>query len=108
MTGREFEDQIIRLARVHGYLVHHQRPMQRADGQWRSGISGDKGFPDLVLCGRGRVMFRECKVGRAKTTPEQFQWLMGMSDAGLDAKVWRPEMMDEIQADLARRAERSA
>lgn len=48
------------------------------------------GFPDLVLCGAGGVLFRELKRQVKKPTPAQDEWLCALTDAGQDAGVWRP------------------
>jgi len=62
-----------------------------------------EGFPDLVLVrppagggGRGRVVFAELKVGRARPTVAQEAWLEGLRLAGQEAYVWWPEQEAEI------------
>lgn len=87
MTERELEQGVIQAARLLGYAVHHTRPARTLRG-WRTPISGDAGFPDLVLCGRGRLLLRELKVGRGRLSAEQRHWLELLQRAGVDADVW--------------------
>ena len=75
---------IIELAEHMQYRVYH---VTRVDGKLRSRTS--VGFPDLVLVGRGRVLYRELKVGSNRPTEAQEAWLAALSEAGQDAKVWR-------------------
>ena len=49
-----------------------------------------RGFPDLVVCGLGGVLFRELKTQRGTVKPEQQAWLDTLAAAGADAGVWRP------------------
>ena len=49
-----------------------------------------KGFPDLVVCGPGGVLFRELKTQRGTVRPEQQQWLDELAAANADVGVWRP------------------
>jgi len=62
-----------------------------------------KGFPDLVLCGPGGVLFRELKTQRGQVTAEQQQWLDALAAAGADVGVWRPEhlLSGQIARELA-------
>ena len=47
-------------------------------------------FPDLVLVREDRVLFRELKTMKGRTTPDQKKWLELLNAAGHDAAVWRP------------------
>lgn len=93
----EFLSQVIRLARLYGWLVMHQRPSINQRGRWMTAVQGNAGFPDLVLCGKGRTIFAELKVGRNRTTPEQEAWLSRLRASGQWAEVWRPENWDAIE-----------
>lgn len=74
MTETELVDSIIQLAKLHGWLVYHQRPMRTQDGQWRTGVQGDKGLPDLILARDGVVWFFECKSEKGTLSEEQKLW----------------------------------
>lgn len=102
---------MIDLARTLGYRVAHFRPARTKgkDGrdQWRTPVAADgKGFPDLVLVGRGRVIYAELKSSTGKVRPEQQVWLDALTAAGQEAHVWTEgvDTLDAIAAILARRA----
>lgn len=99
---RFFQAQIIELARILGYRVAHFRPAQNARGDWRTPVAADgKGFPDLVLTGRGKVIFAELKTDSGVLTAEQKEWIQALRDAGhAHVYVWKPKHMDEIRTIL--------
>lgn len=81
ITEAQFQQQIIDLAKLHGYtLIYHTHDSRRSQ----------PGFPDLVLIGNGRALFRELKTGTGRMTQAQFSWIAGMQMAKLNADVWRP------------------
>ncbi|QAY16109.1 nuclease [Arthrobacter phage Elesar] len=83
LTEAQFQQQVIDLAKLHGYtLIYHTHDSRRSQ----------PGFPDLVLVSehRGRALFRELKTGTGRLTEAQFNWLAGMKLAKLNADVWRP------------------
>lgn len=105
MTEAQFTDQVIDLARMAGWLVHHDR------GEMRRHIQGTVGFPDLVLLKPSRLIVAELKVGHNKPTEEQWKWLDYFHAAGLsgdleviESYVWRPEDELQIISILTRRA----
>jgi hypothetical protein len=51
----------------------------------------NKGFPDLVVCGIGGVLYRELKTADGSVSPAQKKWLQALADAGQDAGIWRPD-----------------
>lgn len=82
---------VLEMARVLGVKTAHFRPAQAKTGRWITPVQGDgKGWPDLVCCGKGAVLFRELKSEQGRLTPEQVVWLKVLGGAGQDAKVWRP------------------
>ena len=87
MTEKQFQQQIVDLARLQGWLIHHSRPAQNRRGQWATPIQGDKGFPDLVLARGGRIIFAELKMEKAKLTSEQKTWLQHLRPALSDIDV---------------------
>lgn len=83
LTEEHFQQQVIDLAKLHGYtLIYHTRNSRRSPA----------GFPDLVLVSeqRGRALFRELKTETGRVSPAQFAWVSGMLMAKLDVGVWRP------------------
>lgn len=85
-----FENLIVRAARMLGHLRHAERPAMRQSGAVSTPIKGDKGWPDLVLLGRGRLVIAELKKNGEHPTPEQRVWLVALADAGVETYVWRP------------------
>ena len=104
MNSRMTEDDLLRavvaLARTAGYRVYHQRPARTARG-WRTAVQGDAGFPDLVVCGRGRLIVAELKSPRGKPSVAQISWIDGLRAAGIECVVWRPEDWDNGTIDRA-------
>lgn len=75
MNEADLTKAVLDLASLLGYRTAHFRPAQNSRGAWRTPVAGDgKGFPDLVLAGRGRVVFAELKVGRNGLSDEQVEW----------------------------------
>ena len=83
LTEEQFQQQVIDLAKLHGYtLIYHTRNSRGSQA----------GFLDLVLISeqRGRALFRELKTETGKVSTDQFAWISGMLMAKLDVGVWRP------------------
>lgn len=84
-----FTRAVIELARLHGWLVMHQRPAMTAKG-WRTAIIGDKGFPDLCMVRGNRLIFAELKSATGRVAKEQAVWLARLMGAGAECYIWRP------------------
>ena len=98
--GAAWEAEILRLAKVKGWLCHHVRPGRTAKG-WRSPISGFPGWPDIALAHpRGDLFFVEAKTGAAKPDLNQQVWHAAIRAAGIDCFVLRPEDRDTLVARL--------
>jgi hypothetical protein len=90
MHESELQSNAIDAAHALGYHVAHFRPARTAHG-WATAVAADgKGWPDLCMAGRGRVMFRELKSEKGTLTKEQRVWGLRLGDAGADYRVWRP------------------
>jgi hypothetical protein len=87
MTEAELQEAVIEAAQWAGYLVAHFRPARTADGGWVTAMTGDAGFPDLVLAHKRshRVLFRELKSEKGRPTPQQLVWLTATR-----GRIWRP------------------
>jgi hypothetical protein len=102
VTEREFQTVVVGAARVFGWRVAHFRPARTTHG-WRTAMSGDVGFPDLVLARDGRLLFVELKAAAGRTSPAQDRWLETLSTvAAVEVFVWRPCDWDEIVTTLRR------
>lgn len=112
MLERDLVSGILDVARILGYRSAHFRPAMTKHG-WKTAVQGDgKGWPDIVLVGHGRILFRECKVGRGTLSAEQAEWIRELEASGADVGVWTDEMWVAglIEAELRRgtRHERDA
>lgn len=88
MTEKDFQTGVLKLARFHGFsLAYHTFDSRRSA----------PGFPDLILVNprTGRILARELKRNRGKVTPDQKEWLDGLTACGMDAGVWRPNDLDD-------------
>lgn len=89
MTEADLVSAIIEAARLLGWLVHHDRPGRTAHG-WRTAVSGDVGFPDLVLVRGNRLVVAECKSAVGRPTLRQQDWLAAFAAVGAETYLWRP------------------
>jgi len=108
----EFQDKIVKLARLCGWKVAHFRPAMTSRGQWITPVSADgKGFPDLVMVKPPHILFVECKSATGKLTLEQKDWANILHDVMIHPnqrvfqRIWRPSDEDEIEKFLTERGE---
>jgi hypothetical protein len=111
ITEAAFQDTVVELAKYHGWRIAHFRPARTEKG-WRTPMTGDPGFPDLVMVRRGRLVFAEMKRQSGRTTAEQGAWLSDLAFVGhrgagiaeypvvVEVFVWRPSDWDEIERVL--------
>ena len=97
MTETDLQAQVIELGELLGWRVYHVTDVRK-----RLRARTSLGFPDLVLV-RERVLYRELKNDRRLLEKEQKAWRDILLAAGQDWAVWRPNMWDEIQAELTAR-----
>jgi len=91
MSERDFQDQVIALAILHGWKVHHVRPGMTSTGRWMTHVQGHRGFPDLVLChDKHGIVFAELKANKGRLDEAQVDWLRFLDAAGGEVYVWRP------------------
>lgn len=90
ISEREFQSQILQLAKAFGWLWFHTYDARRSQ----------PGFPDLVLV-RERVIFAELKTARGKQSDAQRAWESRLRAAKAEFYLWRPDSWDEIRRVLA-------
>lgn len=105
ITEREWQAQVVQLARLHGFLVAHFRSVcvRRKNGSihWQTPVEADgEGFPDLLCVRPGRILAAELKRDGGRITAEQRAWLRAFEAAGVPAYVWMPRDWDEVQEVL--------
>ena len=89
ITEKDFQGQVIRIAKVFGWKVYHTYDSRRSE----------PGYPDLCLV-KHKIMFRELKREKGRLTPAQKEWGEAIKKAGGDWDVWRPSMIDKIREEL--------
>lgn len=85
-----FQHAIEVLAAFYGWLAFHDRDPRRDLA----------GFPDLVMAGQGRCLYRELKTMRGRLAPMQGRWRDALHAAGADWALWRPCDWPQIVATL--------
>ena len=100
VSEASFQRTVIEMARYLGWRVHHGRPGRTTAG-WRTPVSGDVGFPDLVLLRGGRLIFAELKTERGRLSVGQKAWLLALGGVEwVEVQLWRPSDMGRIELAL--------
>lgn len=102
ITEAAWQSRVVEYAQLRGWLVHHTRPARTTRG-WRTPVTGDPGFPDLVLARQGRVIIAELKRDGGRLAPEQCRWLDHLGPAmrwPVMVVVWRPGDWPKVQRIL--------
>ena len=103
-----FQTQVIELARYYGYTrIYHppdNLPVRARSGRTRR-QNVAPGFPDLWLMRVGEkpdLVVAELKAEKGRVSPDQWAWIEGLRDCGLDVYVWRPRDWDQVRERFAR------
>jgi len=107
----EFKNQLISIATMYGWRVHHDLPSMNAQGRYRTAIQGHAGFPDIVFVkandrGVGGILFVELKSQIGRLELHQKEWAEEIRLAGGEWYVWRPSDMPAATDRLAGRRRR--
>ncbi len=99
MNEAEFQRQVVKAARDHGWFVCHVGRAQVRPG--RTITPATRGFPDLVLVKPPRVVFLELKGPDGKPRPEQLDWI-GALQRCTEVEAWfaSPADTDDVLAIL--------
>lgn len=94
-TEKGFQQAIIDLARLSGWLCYHTFDSRRSA----------KGFPDLVMVKNGKILFIEVKTEKGKLTEHQQEWLASLEavekeNTTILVDLWRPSQWEQIEAIL--------
>ena len=91
ISEKEFQAQVVELAETFGWLVYHTYDSRRSQ----------RGFPDLTMVRRDRVVFAELKSDTGQPTIEQRLWMGALSETGrVECYCWRPGDWDAVEATL--------
>lgn len=96
-TEEDLQSRIIDHARLCGWRVAHVRAAQVRSGRWATPVTGDVGFPDLVLARAGVVLLAELKSEKGRFREGQAEWL---DAAAAHGRLWRPSDWDAIVKEL--------
>jgi hypothetical protein len=100
MNEAQFQANVISIARMNGWRVFHPKKMQGRDGTWRTALTGDNGWPDLVLAHQSRgLIVAELKADKGRLTPDQHQWLAALAPWA-EIHVWYPSDIEAIAKRL--------
>jgi hypothetical protein len=105
MNESDFQKTVIDLAHLYGWKVAHFRPAWSKDGlRCMTAVQADgKGFPDLCMVKRSRLLFAELKSDKGKLSPEQDIWITELTNSmRCEVYIWKPENWEEIQEILTR------
>lgn len=100
MSERELQKAVIELAQRLGWLVAHFPSAPVRAGKYVTPTQGDsKGFPDLVLVRRHRLLFVELKAKAGRVRPDQKKWMDTLKEVNFDPLIgnivevylWKPE-----------------
>ena len=96
ITEKNFQQTVIELARIKGWLVYHTFDSRRSQA----------GFPDLVMVRDGQLIFAELKSETGELRPEQKQWLEALREVlwthdTPKVFMWRPSSWQSIVAALS-------
>ena len=101
ISEKQFQDQVIALAILHGWKVHHVLPSMSSTGRWLTHVQGHVGFPDLVMAHTTHgLLFVECKTIKGRLTEAQVDWCRTLDATGAETYVWRPTDLHFIQQRL--------
>jgi hypothetical protein len=101
LSEPDWQDQVVELAQLYRWRIHHCRPAQNSRGEYSTPIQGDPGFPDLVLARGGRVLFVELKRNSGVLTGHQQAWRDVLLGSGAEWFCWRPRHIGEVRECLA-------
>ena len=86
LTEKEFQAQLVDLAKTLGFRCYHP---------WLS-IRSERGWPDLALFKPGRFLLAELKTDKGKVSDRQTEMLADLKAAGVEVHLWRPADFDAI------------
>lgn len=108
ISEKRFQAEVVRRAKLFGWLVHHSRPAVGRDGHWSTPIEGDPGYVDLTLArpagprGPARLLLLELKSTTGRTGTAQRAWLSTLGQvAGVEVHVVTPNDWPLIDGLLA-------
>lgn len=102
MSEADLQTEVIRMAKLGGWMVCHFRAAKNSRGVWATPIQGHAGFPDVVMVHGElqRTVYAELKKEGQYLKPEQKEWRDALLAAGQEWYLWRPTDLHDIQKTL--------
>jgi len=99
VSERQWQHQVIVMAKTFQWRVAHFRPALNQRGQWQTAVQADgAGFPDLVLAHpSGDLIFAELKSDRGALSADQKRWAAVLNR---HFALWRPADYDAVRERL--------
>ncbi len=97
MTENELKHQILRIARLNGWMVFHMSQSKPSRPVRIQGDATSAGYPDLTLARDGQVIWMELKQDKAMQSPSQYAWQVALPNYHLI----RPGDLDAVMVLLA-------
>lgn len=85
LTEKEWQGQVVQLARTLGWRHYHTYRSTRSPSGW----------PDLALC-RDRLVLLELKTAHGKVSAAQADWIRALHHAGAEIYVARPRHLQTL------------
>lgn len=103
LTEAAWQAQVIGLARINGWTRIYHAPNGGHGGRIVPGqIPEGRGFPDLIMVRGNEAIVAELKTDKGRIGPGQAEWLEAFAETGIDAYLWRPRDIDQVQERLGR------
>ena len=88
---KDFLNNIVKLARLSGWLVYHTYDSRRSE----------KGYPDITMTRHGRIIFAEVKREGEAPTVEQTIWLKTLAEnENIEVYLWYPSEWENVESIL--------
>ena len=109
ISEKQFQANVVRLAKLHGWMVYHTHDSRHSE----------PGFPDLVLCRDGVLIFAELKRQTGRVSAAQREWMQHLSlvagvvgasgvHGAIQVYLWKPADWQTIERVLSGRTVKGA
>jgi len=93
VSEKTFTRQVEDLLAMFGWLSYH-------DLSGKTSGTGAKGWPDIFAVRGNDAIAWELKTMKGRVAPEQKHWIKCLQQAGIDARILRPNQIDWIEQRL--------
>ena len=86
MAEKDFQARVVYEAELAGWLVYHSYDSRRSE----------RGYPDLTMVRKPRVIVAELKSERGRITLAQAEWIRAFAKTPVEAYLWRPSDTEKM------------